>query len=262
MGPYQQAVGTNAEIFMRNFRSRYTPWQVGLITTSASERPILGFNSPVNLNNGSADPVVTFRNAVTGAGTSGSATEQTIAPFRNAVRGAPNYLRNGVPLVLIIMTDADEQTPAVSMQAFYNELVALKGGDASLVKVYGIFAPTEWCTNGEGWSWNSSRYKQLIDLAGGVTAKLCDPLGSTLDALGRSIARESAPRIALNVRPKLSTLRILHQGVELPGGESTNGGKWYYDYEVNAIFFYNLDFAPNDRESVQVIFRPEDGLPD
>jgi hypothetical protein len=264
MDRFQQALADNADIFMREFRNRGASWQVGLITTTDGQAPVLGFGGRA-LDERSINPLQIFQAAVRGVGIGGSGIEKTVTPFRQAVARAPNYLRSNVPLILVILSDAEEQSSDITIPEFYDELLRMKGMNASLVKVFGILGPHEWCGTAGGetrWSWFGSRYKQLIDLSSGVAVKLCDPIGNTLSALGRFTERATSPRIPLNVRPKLSTIRIKYQGVDLPGGEKEDGGKWYYDYEVNAIFFYDLEFAPGDNEAVEVIFRPEDGLPD
>ncbi len=60
---------------------------------------------------------------------------------------------------------------------------------------------------------------------------------------------------------KPDSLKIFHQGRELPGGPRESGGLWYYDFDRNAVFFYDLEFAIGEDEEVDIQFETEDGLP-
>ena len=270
MARHQQAVADNAEIFMRTFRRLTAPWQVAIVTTSdrqSGNNPVrLGFSSSRNLNNRTPDPVGFFRREMVAVGTNGSASERAFSGLRDSISSAPNYLRSGVPLVLIFMSDAEEQSFGINPSAFYDELLALKGGRKDFIQVFGIFVTPAWCpgmpTDDSVLNWPNSRYKTFFDRAGGVAVPLCNPLGNTLSDIGRSIVRVAAARIPLKVRPRLSTLKVFHKGVELPGGPADQGGLWYFDYDYNAIVFYDLSFANDPNDSLSVSYRPEDGSPE
>ncbi len=64
------------------------------------------------------------------------------------------------------------------------------------------------------------------------------------------------------MRPKPGTLFVRYKGQDLPGGPKEDGGYWFYDFELNAIVFHDLDFAPGDTEQVEIEVKEDDGYRD
>jgi hypothetical protein len=51
----------------------------------------------------------------------------------------------------------------------------------------------------------------------------------------------------------LSFFKNFHQlrdGAEIPGGTAEKGGYWLYDFDLNAVVFSRLDFAPDENAKV------------
>ncbi len=54
---------------------------------------------------------------------------------------------------------------------------------------------------------------------------------------------------------------MIYKGEDLKGGLKEEKGYWLYDFDLNAILFHDLNFAPGDKEEVTVEYREDDGAP-
>jgi len=255
MSTYQNAVITNTALFMSRFRPGIS-WKMGLISTDFEEQPYVGFTPSTELNSRTANPDAVFAAAVGRLGTSGDGTEKAFHPLLNTLRGFPGFLTPGGALAIIVVTDAPEQSGGNYLDDLLQHLRATRGNLDS-VFTYGVFGARDLgCNNPaeDTWDYATNPYKTFFDQTHGRTFPICSPdFGSNLAGLADDLfARVMTPQVFLPKRPVIDTLRVFYQGVELPGGPSASGGRWYYDYSLNSIVFYDLSFANGALEDVDV----------
>ena len=252
MGDEQQEVIQNAEIFMRKFQALAAGmnWRIGLLSTAVGEDPYIGFTNADRLDFSHADPVGAFRDAVANLGTGGDSQERSFDPIQRAFRRYPDFIRENAKLFLILVSDEEEQS-SVSVNAFVNYLASLKK-DLSNVVTFGILNEDN-C----GSSFAGTRYDEFLQATNGKLFSICSTnYGDLLGEIGSDIGRLLVtPKILLPKRPRLSSLKVIFRGLELPAGPAESGGIWIYDYNENSILFHNLQFAAGDNESVQVVFQ-------
>jgi hypothetical protein len=113
------------------------------------------------------------------------------------------------------------------------------------------------------WNYAGSTFEQIITATHGQAYSLCDgDFGAQLSAIGDDlVSRVDHPRIYLASRPLTNTIKVSFLGRDLPGGPQSKGGLWSYDYNLNAVVFYDVDFAidAGDADEVQVTYTPDDG---
>lgn len=258
MSEEQNAVIQNARVFMDEFTKKTKmAWRMGLLSTDVADSPYLGFPPAAWFDNTTVDPVSTFQYAVSRLGTNGSPDEEFFDPVRNAVVRAPNFVRAGAPLAVIIVTDEDEQS-SMTPAAFAGFLDGLKGGNRDLLKVYGILGTTE--QGCQGFNYTGSVYKSFFDMMPSKILSLCKDFGQTLSELGNDITKlVTFPKIFLKSRPRPGTLKVTFKGVELKGGPKDQGGIWEYLIDLNAVVFHTLDFALDQTQFVKVEYLEDNG---
>jgi len=265
MDNYQQSVIQNASLFINEFTQKKTlNWKMGLLSSDIGENPYLGFAPGDELLSSSPDPVLRFQNAVSNLDTWGSGYEMFFDPIVKQMSQYPNFGRKAATLAIIFVTDAEEQSGTNDAQLFLDFLKIQKTSLTSVV-VYGVFAANDLgCRSDEGfWNYAGSEYEEVIKATQGKVYPICSPdFGKNLADLGKDlVSRLTNPSIKLKVRPKIRTLEVLYQGKKLKGGLKENGGFWIYDFEAGSIVFHDTSFAPDDNESVEIRFEPDDGLP-
>lgn len=260
MGGHQATVIANIDQFMSGLeKDNKLHWKTGLISTDESQNPFEGFNLANELDYRTPNAAGRFAQAVRRLGLNGSTTEMTFDPVAKALYNNPKFIRPGAYLAIIVISDAPEQS-RMSTADFVSILSNVKG-DLSKVLFYGFLFPSEWCSPSADtvWAWAGSKFEALLKSVKGSAFKLCDPLfGRNLASLGQNLAQVvTTPRIYLEQRPVVKSLKVLRGTTEVPGG---NGGYWQYDYMANAIVFTDLAFAPGDNESVRVVYDIDDGI--
>jgi hypothetical protein len=141
-----------------------------------------------------------------------------------------------------------------------NFLASLKGGSTQKIVTYGVFASLDFGCDfsqvDEDWDYAGSPYEYLINTTKGKVYNLCKGnFGSDIADLGKDLVQKiESPYIILPTRPVVSTLKVIYKDKELLGGFNTEGGQWYYDFDVNRVVFRTLDFAPGDQEEVKVTY--------
>lgn len=257
MEPFQTSVINNTERFMNEFTQvTHVDWKMALLSTSEYEDPYLGMAAPFNSTH--PTPVPVFQAAVKKLGTYGDTTEKTYDPIVKALKANPQFMRQDAWLVLIIVTDEEEQSRLDSDQflAWIYGLV-----QPSYVKTYAAFGASDLgCTRGN-FQFRSSEYELLMKKTKGLYFSACSAtFGDEMAKMGKDIVTQlSRPRLILEKRPLLSTLSVSYKGKALPGGPAQSGGLWYYDFTGNAVVFYSLAFAPGQNEQVEVSYTADIG---
>lgn len=265
MDSYQQSVIQNTAVFLDLFRQQGMDWKMGLISTDTNNAPFIGMTAATPLDWTMADAVTKFQGAVQRLGTNGSGYERTFEPLVQHLSDDryKGFSRPGVPLALIFVTDAEEQSGGVPSEWLSRFKSSVP--QASAFYGYGVFAAADFgCSSSDStWNYLSSPYETFLKgLDGHRTFKLCDPnFGQLLSEISKDILkRTSYYAIPLPFRPKTRTLVVDYKGTILRPGAKADGGQWYYNYEKNAIILYNLDFAAGDVEFVHVYAEEDDGL--
>jgi hypothetical protein len=266
MGAHQQAVIQNTNQFMHAFVQNRISWKMGLISTDISDQPYIGFSTPFDYTN--TTPEATFGVAVNSLGLGGSGTERTFDPILKALTEHPEFERPGVPLAVLIVTDAIEQS-SIDAPTFITQFHGAVGNRP--VFVYPVLAATDLAPPGgcepdeSPYDYVGSPYEAFAHSAKLSHAySICDPeFGANLGKIGNEIVQQIFhPEIRLTKRPKASSIVVKYQGNPLPSGPKAVGGMWYYDHDSNSVIFYSLEFAHDDTAAVEVEFVTDDGLPD
>lgn len=263
MDDIQQNVISNTRIFMEEFDKKGgIDWKMALLSTDKDDPPYLGMNTRSGFNHRSANRVSTFVNAVSRLGLNGDTTERTFTPIMNNLSTRNVFVRENAMLVIISLTDINEQS-RVTADQFIQYLTKLKGG-IEKTKFYGVYNVKDFNCPSESTSWTyaGSKYEALVKATGGSTFPACAvDFGQRLTGLAKEIISYlQSSKIILKKRPKPYSISISYKGRNLPGGPQSEGGMWYYDFQDNAIVFYSLDFAPGTEENILLTFDEDDGF--
>ena len=270
MGDIQANIVQNAALFMQEFtKDNIMKWRMGVMSTDKSQKPFLGFEA--SFNNGTADPVVNFQQAIDSLGTNGDYSEYV---FYNTSRGlvltSPfnHFYRPQAHLAVIMVTDEPEQSEKdfgaqFETLTFLDSLRAMKAPD-KIIRFYGAFQfPDLQDCSGYGDGYTDSPFEKIINLTDGIHMSACVPdFGKKMAEIGRDIVSiVDTPRLLLEHRPVIKTIKVLYNGVELPSGKEEDGGYWYYSKYFNTVNFYNLEFAPDVSTSdIQIKYDVDDGF--
>mgnify|MGYP000959208039 FL=1 len=115
-------------------------------------------------------------------------------------------------LAVIFLTDADDVTPGLSAEDFYQKLVDLKGGDRSKVLIAAALPNLDkksanCATDGRG---PVQAFPSLLSVSGGIFADLCSrDFGSHLAEFGHNLVqRVAAQKRQLEFTPDITTLKV------------------------------------------------------
>lgn len=249
MGNYQQQVISNSNQFMSAFTaSSKLRWKMGLISTDQSNPPYMGFNSVVDYT--SIDALGRFNTAVAQLGVGGSSSEMTFTPVMNVLNRYPDWLRKGAYLVLIIVSDEEEQSWSVSTDQFIKDMVRRIGGDAQKFAAFGVYVPES--------NYGNQKYDEIVRRTGGKTYNLASSdYGTLLAQLGQDLVLRTStvvPEVMLDQRPKVETIRVTYKGRVLRPGPPALGGEWTYDSVFNVIRIHNAKIIDNRQLNVSVSF--------
>jgi hypothetical protein len=268
MSDAQNAVIANTREFMENFTKKPDlEWKMGLISTDDRDRrgTYIGFNPADQLNFQTPNPVDAFQRAVGLLGLNGSGYEKIFVPLLQVFGNFPNWLRPDVPLALMIVTDAEEQSDLNFQTGFWTPFRQRIGATRELY-VYSVLNANDLGCDGEDgtrWNYAGSPHEQLVKVATiGKVFPLCAPgFGKTLASIGDEIVKQvTHSTIYLNDRPKPRSLKVIYNGVPVQGGDKEDGGSWVYDFDMNAILFHDLDFAQGKIDKVTVQYDIDDGF--
>lgn len=205
---------------------------IAAIGTSPAVGPIL---KPSTSNVADA-----FRSLVR-VGTNGSGTEQGLEtavlaltpPLSTAANAG--FLRADANLAVVVVTDADDQSPQ-PVAYYQSRLLNIKGANRSSMFTFSNIgpylspAPTGACTyDGSG---VANRYRSVVMGTGGVRAEICNTnWGATLQQLGQTAFGARTQFFLTNQPAAGQPLDVKINGMSLPAGA------WSYDSASNSINF-------------------------
>lgn len=270
MDVHQRKVINNAALFIDQFtQNNRVDWRMGMISSDRQEAPFLGLSGNAGLNprfdSKTPRPIQIFNDAVMRLGLYGSGTEEFFLPTLNSIDSDRTFIREQAYLILFFVTDAPEQSP-IQSDEFLRRLNVIKG-NPRWIRMYGAFEATDLGCEGTAQEgplrYKNSKFVEVIQATGGRALPLCDAeFGKELAKIAKDIVElVERPRVYLDQRPKAASIKVTYQGRALAGGPAEDGGLWYYDYQLNAVVFYSLEFAPTLDERVTVTFEVDNGLP-
>ena len=249
----------NAQLFFNAFTSRRSlDWKAALISANEEKPPCLGFATPFDSSH--PNPVAEFQHQLSTCMVQDSnlSQEKVFDPVLKHLQDHPDFLRPFAFTAVIAMTDATEQSSMTSTD-FHDRIASLKG-TVQPFKYYGAFGSEDFGCDDDGsppFYYAGSKHEELVDMTQGSFFSLCGgTFGADLAAIGETIVREALlPQIHLGgTRPDVGTLRVSYRGIPLPAGGRDEGGMWYYDYSLNSVVFYSLNFAAGTNEDVDISF--------
>lgn len=284
MGPIQKSVVDNAELFFSKFAKDNTiDWKLGIVSTDQGEDPYLGFEE--SFDAGLVDPTIPgsfenavgiFQNAMGKLGVGGDYLEYTFFNLKRHVdnysghsTSRPSFLRQNAHLVVIMISDEEEQSAeefgkAFEAENFFDKMRTYVASDRVL-RFYGAIKHPDLrsCPSGFGDPWQGSEFERIINLSSGFVISACiQNFGDELARIGEDIANLiEPPRLLLKRRPKVETLKVFYEEEEIPAGAEEEGGLWYYEEITNTINFYNINFVKDpENDRFRVDFDVDDGI--
>jgi hypothetical protein len=252
MASHQRNLATNVAKFTSTFtKSSVLDYNIGIVTTdmtgsSWGSRKVccgkmVGSTRIVNKNTPNADQTLA-RNLI--VGTDGSASEASFDPVVAAL-SAPlltgwnnGFYRPDASLVIIFLTDAEDQSDNVDAAGLYRFLLNLKHGNASKLLSYGVLVPTNDtldCNRDDGYS-SPRRIESFLAMVPNNKnniMNICDPdYGTRLASMAKDIVDKVGNIIYLSRAPDFLSIRVSYGNIELP--QDYHKG-WSFDPKKNAI---------------------------
>lgn len=246
MSTHQENLARNIQRFTNGIiRARALDYRIGVINSSFedyySTKPggYLRGNPKVIERATENGAMYLARNLI--VGTDGSATEKFFAPVQAALT-APivnnenkGFYRDDAYLVLIFITDTDDQSTKLNAKQFYDFLVKLKSGDQDRVVSYAAYIPStdrDCDRSGEN---DPKNLEEFFTLANSKTFSLCDNFGSKLAELARNLV-DRVTTIKLPRAPVEKTILVTYGSQIIP--QDVRKG-WSYNSHRNTLEFGN-----------------------
>lgn len=175
-------------------------------------------------------------------GTSGDSSERFFAPVRAALSQPlvdglnKGFYRPDAALVVIFVTDAEDQSMNFGPDDYERFLVGLKKGDASRALTYGVIIGS---TDGSGCARDEStlptRIEKAITNMGGSQFGLCDAdFGTKIANLAYDLVQKVSKVMYLTRAPDPSTISVTFGTQTIPNDLDEG---WTYDPVRNALIF-------------------------
>lgn len=245
MAAAQAALAATAPSIVDTLVGRGADFHLGVVTTDmnngARSGRLLGTPAVLDANTPALADVLAMRLA---PGTMGDGqAEQGITAAVAAVT-APlattdnaGFLRPGAELVIVILSDEDDQGPRADLAAVIRELRGASGSGRA--RVIGLVGPTSGgaCTGPTGQATRAPRYRELIGRSdGGLALSYCDPIQGSIDrALELIVGSSTFP---LGAAPLVSTLAVTVDGALVPPVDGSGEVTWAYDTSSQAVRFF------------------------
>ncbi len=165
------------------------------------------------------------------------------------------FLRDGVPLTIIFVTDAEDHSP-IRLTEFKKFLTALK--PLEQLSVYGFMSPFADNTCSKDFPGAPKKLETLIEDLNGQVFRICDPdWRAPMLSIGNKMVREVTRSVKLPTAPVLRTVEVRYGSDLLTGGDLRRG--WIYDESQNSILIGDLyDFTKQPAGSeIEIKFVPE-----
>lgn len=253
MNTHQMNLANNINLFTNSFfKASILDYNISVVTTDMDgySSPCCGefWGFPLIVNQGTPDPNLALQRNLR-VGTSGAGRE---APF-DAVGAAlspdllngynKGFLRPRAALIVIFITDAEDQSRTYSPQSLVASLLALKNNEKRLLLSYGAIVPTNDTTRcARDDNATPRRIEAFLDLVpngkaaggpGGNSISLCATnYGQKFADWSLEIVKQVTSTIVLSRRPDQRTLRVTYGSIDLPMDVKKG---WIFNAEKNAI---------------------------
>lgn len=176
-------------------------------------------------------------------GINGSGEESPFGAVLNALSPAllqdwnSGFLRNDAALIVVFITDAEDQSDA-SAQELYDYLLRLKNGRKHRLLAYGALVPTieVGCRRDEDrvYPRKIEQFLSMVPNAGRSNVfSLCDEqFGAHLAGIATEIVNQVSSTVYLTRFPDLETIQVVYGNLTIPQDEKKG---WVYDRSLNAI---------------------------
>lgn len=148
----------------------------------------------------------------------GPEAEESFSPVLAVMDPQINQEKNGgfyeedAYLVVIFLTDADDVTPGLSGEEFYEQLIQMKKGNRNKVLLAAALPLNDAASCTKDGSGPRQSFPALIAASGATKADLCsESFGTHLADFGRYLVqRVGSQKIALNFTPDIESLEVTY----------------------------------------------------
>lgn len=251
MADHQQNLSLNIQKFVKAFsKKNVLDYHIGVINTGMDQGPyyqyccgkLIGSPNYLDKNTPDFERILSDRMLL---GVNGPGEEMAFDPVYAALTKPHlinenfGFYRPSANLVLIFITDAEEQSKILDPQSFYNFLLGLKQNSEKIL-AYGVLIPsndTTFCPRDDGTK--PSRYESFLGMvsnSGKNIINLCSPdFGNKLADLGDDLAQRLTSTFYLNQPPVPSTIRVMFGTQEILSHPENPSLGWFFDPSRNAI---------------------------
>lgn len=148
MGSHQRNLSTNLGLFTSAMeKNEFLDYHIGVVSTSTDKPQLAGAlqGNPKFVTRETSGGLQALASSIVALGTNGDYIERMFDPVYLALGPTseainPGFLRAEAFLVIIFVTDAEDQSDLISGFRAYDALLRSKGGDESRVLGYGVLA--------------------------------------------------------------------------------------------------------------------------
>ena len=241
MSTYQKQVAGHAIRFMDELSAGGTNWRLALVSSTPS-RPPVGMSGADEISSTAPNSYTRFVDAVMNLGTSGNSTERPFDSIATALRANPGFIRRDAKLVIVLITDAPDQS-ALSADDLATLFTVTKG-DLNSVAIHAFINPKEWCApSDDSFSYAGSKYEILLAKVQGRAYPICNAsFGTEFTNLGAELGKVTTKpgsmkpalsRIPLPSAPVLSSIDVRYGSDWIVPGSTLYG--WILDDAKNEV---------------------------
>lgn len=154
------------------------------------------------------------------------------------------FIRSNAGLIIIFITDAEDQSEGLSAHNLMDQLLVLKNHDMRRILSYGAIVPTgDSSCKRDSYLETPLRIEEFLDIVpngktgggkGENIVNLCDAdFGKRLAEFALEIVDQVGSTIYLSRRPDPETLRVTYGSIDLPRDTETG---WYFRPSTNAVY--------------------------
>lgn len=240
MGDKQDNLSRNIGLFTNGLeRMKLLDYHIGVITSDIGHKgKLAGKTNFIDRNTVDGMQILKENLLV---GTNGHYSEMMFDPVFLALSSPIvdvenfGFYRPDAYLVLIFITDTDDQSMRLSAGSFHQFLLGLKKNDKKKLIAYGVHIPTKDTTCDRSGEELPFRLEEFFRLTGAKTLGLCDPnYGEKLAALGDDMVGKIGRKLYLSRPPIVHTIKVTF-GTQVIPNDSEKG--WTFDASQNAVVF-------------------------
>lgn len=239
MSMHQAKFSDNVTSFTQEFIKQNLNYHLAIISTDIYDKGEFK-GSPSFIENSTPDGLDKFANNIQ-LGTFGSGTEMFFDPIVKAfhpdnVNGInKDFLRSDSVLVVVLITDTEDQSSNHDAKKTFDFLAKLKGSAKNLMG-YGVIIPSTYSITCERDEYKPTQLENFLGMfqnSGNNILGLCDAdYGNQLAQFSKDIAQLVGNTIFLKRLPVLKTIKV-NFGTQEIEPDAEKG--WSYDIQRNAL---------------------------